>query len=1272
MQNIELSIFTKTDLFNAGIKFFNDLGIELRSQTRNKIDPSDLLSSIDKNGDVSSKIGSLYFLGIINDSVFGSKNLFDEDPEFSESIRGDGIAYKGYLIFAIDLLIFPRRADVAEITRKFNRISQKMPVAILFRYQFQEKNYITISLTERMSYSQPWRAGEKIGKIVFLRNINTEQTHSAHMRILSKLNIHNSTSPITSFNEFHKYWLSILSVQELNIQFYKELQSWFYHALEIIKLPIRPDYISESEHKIEFLIKMLSRLIFCWFIKEKGLIPVQLLELRDWNNHKYILTSDVDSPDFVYNNSYYRGILQNLFYNSLNKTEKKEKKAFKWLEYIHPDFDYSLFSNIPYLNGGIFEEDKEADNAKESISDDVLKIPNSLFYGNEIVVNTSKGIKRERIKGINEILNSYKFTIEENTPAEEDIALDPELLGLIFENLLAELDPNTDESVKKSIRKLTGSYYTPRKVIIEMTNDSLYFYMKSYLEQKGVASSDNIQAIKLLAYDSQFGNYNPDLPRLIVDALDKFRVLDPACGSGAFPMVMLQRMTELLKIVDPGNELWIEIKLSKIDDVANREQFRKILTQHLDDYSRKLGLIRDSIYCLDIQPIAIHITKLRFFISLLIEQNIHGPNSVTPMPHIETNVICANTLNDFKSLLLTDKIREDLIQLRKGYFREDLKFDDRLKILDHLVDTLNRIIPDFATSKYNQILDGQNQKLILRWLNNGDITAPFFDLNAFFPEINEGFDCIIGNPPYGGEKISNKLRESLGIESKDPYGAFIARFINEPKKYTPLKHNGVLAFIVSDTFLTIKSHLKLRQLILYNKVLKIVRMHPDTFGAMVNTAIILVQRIAREEVLDDSHHSFVADFTNINIHTEYSKFSEYMNLFKHPEMTNNIFNDELAIYTYPQNLIKINSNLPIFVASPKIFKLLDDRKNKSFQALNFKNIDNLALPEFKFNEKLIRVVKLKSIANVLQGLATGDNDSYIFKDKNVRGNYREIGGLEDKILTEIDLAKIRENDNLKNEVVSFGINISTKTNNRFLGGRYIIPYEKGGESDTNQGWLPNYYVSPGYYIDWSETAVHRMKTLTIAERIKSKEEIKEIKNNYLVQKAAVFRNTEFYFKQGINFSITGIYAPSFRISSGGIFDVKGSFISSELDTFYLLGLLCSKLLKYISKGFIYHTVDMQVDAVKELPIAIFESDELSSLVKSIINRQKIDAKYDYASNEQIKIDKIIYEAYGLQRDDVIEVEKWYERRYPKLAKAQKENLKKLGKSTDYLELYGMK
>ncbi|MEA1949137.1 MAG: hypothetical protein U9N83_17780, partial [Thermodesulfobacteriota bacterium] len=196
----------------------------------------------------------------------------------------------------------------------------------------------------------------------------------------------------------------------------------------------------------------------------------------------YFVTKE-DEKTFLKTNSYYGGILQNIFFNCLNnpmnypngrlktseyaqydptgRTKAEKKLDYRCKHYLTENFDYDLFNSIPFLNGGLFDK-IQGDNLWDRIDDKNISIPNELFYGKNLSIGT--GRNTIVTKGINRILSGYKFTIAENTPLEEEVALNPELLGLIFENLLAEVNTD-DKAASKSAKKASGSYYTPRKVI---------------------------------------------------------------------------------------------------------------------------------------------------------------------------------------------------------------------------------------------------------------------------------------------------------------------------------------------------------------------------------------------------------------------------------------------------------------------------------------------------------------------------------------------------------------------------------------------------------------------------------------------------------------------------------------------------------------------------------------------------------------------------------------------------------------------------------------
>ncbi len=1278
--------FFSTSKLNLSIrKFFTEI---LHIPLNQGVDLPYLPESILKNNfnpssPVHALLDEVYFSGMIDELSLDSK----KSDSSIDKIRDGKKDYLGLLIFGVLLKkrkngLLPTRSQMAEITRLFNREFCYTPVVVIFKYD----DLISIANCERTPYKIQ-KEGEKVGKVTMLKDIRITNPHAAHLKILAGLSIDNQT--INSFEKLYRFWQNQFSLQALNDQFYKDLQDWFYYALQNIKLPFKPDFITDKENVKNFLVRLLARTMFCWFIKEKGLIKPELLELTDWEGNKYPLTNDINEKTFLDRNSYYRGILQNMFFNALNKREKKSIKDFKWTKYLLPGFNFNWFIEIPYLSGGIFDKLQE-DNANESIEDTVIKIPNFLFYGIETEESVKKGkgarattfFEKVEHKGLNGILKSYKFTLDENTPFEEDIALDPEMLGLVFENLLAELDPNLEESTISSIRKLTGSYYTPRRTINEMVNDSLYLYLTRFFNENYPKITNAKKHLNDLVYFNLADKVDSHFREAVVHGLDQFKMLDPACGSGAFPMGMLHKMVDILKIVDANNDLWLSLKLKNVDS-AQKSDFKKILTVNLDNYSRKIGIIRDSIYGIDIQPMAVQITKLRFFISLLIDQKTDA--EITPLPNIETKIICADSLKNIDPDLFSADAIEKLTDARTRYYRSENSLGERELIADEIADILDIAFPSFAYQITGKRISGQNRILIKEWFTHSTLAAPFFNLDFFFPELKQtgGFDCVIGNPPYGGFKISDSIKETLILESKDPYGAFIARFLNNADKRTPLKKGGVLAYIVSDTFMTIKSHLPLRKMLMQNYIHKMLRMHKNTFMATVNTVIMIVERneFRRDEngksivEFNDKHICLMADMTNISIHDDYERFSEVLNQVNDVEFDNktqSISNEEYAIYCYPQYIIKSNSNMPFFVASPKLFSLMNDGNdplNKLPTKLKVIGAKKVPVRILSLDSKEVELVKFGDIAEVKQGLATGDNGAYLFQNPEAWGTYRSIDDFKTRILTEKDLMKIRSNNSLRLEVIEKGISKSNTTSKRYFEGRYIIPYDKGGESDAEGGWMPNYSVTTNYYIDWSEWSVNRMKTLTTIERNRLYGKIGG--NTKLCSR---FQNSESYFKKAIDCSRVGEYSPTYRLASDTVYDSGCNDIYVTINTReHNLGILASKFWRFQFINFINHTVNSQTDDNDELMyVLIKENINLESEVNRIITNQQMNPHYDYSSNEQLIIDKLVYLSYGLNDEDVKDVENWYVRRYLTLSTAQKANLRALGKSDDYLVLYGLK
>ena len=265
------------------------------------------------------------------------------------------------------------------------------------------------------------------------------------------------SASLRTFADFDNAWQKLLSVQELQNTFYRELVDWFRWATTEIRLAQLPKMTldnasNRSRATQEFAIRLICRTLFVWFLKEMRLIPKELLELYDLTDKRKFLPKPPYNPDA---NSYYRGILQNIFFQALNRPMGRRRKSgpaaandrtvtkaeLKRLIYLGKnhlpeDFDYDLFDRIPYLNGGLFDSLYE-DNASDTIEDGAFRIPNKLFYakredGYTVNVSTGRRALNRPVEGLNRIFDRYRFTVAENTPLEEDVALDPELLGLVF------------------------------------------------------------------------------------------------------------------------------------------------------------------------------------------------------------------------------------------------------------------------------------------------------------------------------------------------------------------------------------------------------------------------------------------------------------------------------------------------------------------------------------------------------------------------------------------------------------------------------------------------------------------------------------------------------------------------------------------------------------------------------------------------------------------------------------------------------------------------
>ena len=547
--------------------------------------------------------------------------------------------------------------------------------------------------------------------------------------------------------------------------------------------------------------------------------------------------------------------------------------------FIDPDDVLRRFEAIPFLNGGLFEcldapsqEDATRILRVDGFSDrgDIpLHVPNELFFSDERAVdlNAAYGTRgrRHKVRGLIHILSSYKFTIAENTPIEEEVALDPELLGKVFENLLAAYNPETEATA----RKQTGSFYTPREIVNYMTDESLVAYLKNELivhseaqrtfsvttppsqldftkQADPVQTELGVETVSLsdeqkaeiekkirglLAYNDEPNSFDEAETEMLIKAIDTLKILDPAVGSGAFPMGVLHRLVFILGKLDPCNDQWRQRQISRvettiekaeeIDDSTIRDNTIRDLEREIEsineafernelDYGRKLYLIENCIYGVDIQPIATQIAKLRFFISLIVDQQIDDSldnRGVRPLPNLETKFVAANTLLSVdKPLQMAigdteiDRKEKELEEVRRRHFTARTpKTKRKYRDLDAQIRTE---ISELLEERRGLSHDDANR--IANWDPYDQNTfADFFDSEWMFG-VRDGFDITIGNPPYvradarGQRALRQKIEDSKQYETLwekwDLYIPFIER------SYKLLKPDGFTTLIVSDAY----------------------------------------------------------------------------------------------------------------------------------------------------------------------------------------------------------------------------------------------------------------------------------------------------------------------------------------------------------------------------------------------------------------------------------------------------------------------------------------
>jgi len=527
-----------------------------------------------------------------------------------------------------------------------------------------------------------------------------------------------------------------------------------------------PESIEIELARQQFSVRLIGRLVFCWFLRQKKSIKgIPLLP------SEFFDTSALDR-------SYYHARLEPLFFETLNKPASERL----------PEFSGEPYSSVPYLNGGLFYPKVGHGGDYYSIATNESKdlvVPNSWFME------------------FFELLDRFNFTVDENSSFDTDLSVDPEMLGRIFENLLAEINPDTGEAARKS----TGSFYTPRSVVDYMVDRTIFAFLT---RKTGIAES-KLRA--LISYDQMDDAEHPLLEeekRLVALSLLKFRVLDPACGSGAFPIGILQKIVWIQQQVDPNAEIWLEIQLSGLNSELQKHLKAQVKNENFD-YLRKLGVIRESLFGIDVQPIATEMSRLRCFLTLIVEEDVKDGienRGIQPLPNLEFKFITANSLMDlsevdedtsnYPSMFDDNKLLTELKDMRDQYFTSTGK--SRLKMMQSFTKVQKEMQSNLNTLQFG--MTSKAFRKLAEWDPFGVDGVDWFDSDWMFGL--DQFDAVICNPPYVGEKGHKELfREIKNSGLRDFYQGkmdLFYFFFHLALNHT--NNGGIITFITTNYFPT--------------------------------------------------------------------------------------------------------------------------------------------------------------------------------------------------------------------------------------------------------------------------------------------------------------------------------------------------------------------------------------------------------------------------------------------------------------------------------------
>lgn len=583
------------------------------------------------------------------------------------------------------------------------------------------------------------------------------------------------------------------SIEKVTDEFFGQYKDLYIKLSEYFEndIHIKSELEKANIDNTRFTKKLLGQIVFLYFLQKKGWLGVPKNERWGKGNKRFV--QGLYNEALSSGENFFKDHLQYLFYDALAR-ERKDANSY-----------YEKFEcRIPFLNGGLFEAEYDWQTAN-------ISIPTSLFR------NEEKNKAGDIGTGILDVFDRYNFTIKEDEPLDKEVAVDPEMLGKVFENMLEITE-----------RKSKGAFYTPREIVHYMCQESLIHYLdnslndnasgfqyfnsdqtqvyrggiqmrgalKSEMEHKGkqiVPKSDietyirhghfALENDQRVAAKGETKTYQYQLPEsirenadLIDQKLTEIRICDPAIGSGAFPVGLLHELVTAQLVLKPHfSNQYFNDKLEEFGFF-----FKESVNESRYVYRLKRHIIQESIYGVDIDASAIDIARLRLWLSLVVDEDDLDP--IETLPNLDYKIVCGNSLIGMPENAMHDlELEKQLEKLKEEFYNQTNEI--KKKALRNEINSKIRELLDSAETFAGYNID--------------------FDYKLFFSEVwrdQGGFDVVVGNPPYGVKFSTSekKLMRDLFPESQfkiDSYSLFLLKGTNL------LRKAGYLTYIIPSTLM---------------------------------------------------------------------------------------------------------------------------------------------------------------------------------------------------------------------------------------------------------------------------------------------------------------------------------------------------------------------------------------------------------------------------------------------------------------------------------------